>query len=76
MRIKSHQVRRYEMTYGFNTTKNGNSYNWTITRTEWIAELDRAVTTIVKAGTKATRAQALGAAKKWVLFFRRGGVLA
>jgi hypothetical protein len=63
------------MAHGFNTTKTADGYSWTITATEWSDDLGKAITTVVKSGTKATRAQALGAAKKWVLFFRRGGAL-
>lgn len=62
------------MAYGFTTTKNENGFAWAITRTEWNEEIQKGVTTIVKSGIRATRAQAMGAAKKWVLFFRRGGV--
>lgn len=63
------------MTYGFSTTKTISGYNWVITRTEWSDEIGRAISTIVKSGVCATRAKALGAAKRWVLFFRRGGQL-
>ena len=64
------------MAYGFSTKKSDNGFAWAITRTEWSEDLGRAITTTVKAGVKATRNQATGAAKRWVLFFRNGGVLA
>lgn len=35
----------------------------------------RPVTEVMQAGTKTTRAQAMAMAKKWVLFFRKGGTL-
>lgn len=63
------------MAYGFTTTKTAAGFTWAITATEWNAELGKAVTTTLKAGASATRAQATGAAKRWVLFFRRGGSL-
>jgi hypothetical protein len=63
------------MAHGFNTTQTANGFNWSVTRIEWSEELGRSITTVLKAGTKPTRAQATGAAKKWVLFFRRGGSL-
>lgn len=63
------------MTHGFSTTQTATGFNWNIARTEWNEELGKGVTTIVKTGTAATRAKALGAAKKWVIFFRRGGSL-
>ena len=63
------------MTYGWNTTQTDQGFNWSIVRTEWNAEIGRATCTTIKAGASATRAQATGAAKRWVLFFRRGGNL-
>lgn len=61
------------MTHGFTTTKTASGFAWTITETVWSDHLARAVTTIVQSGVRPTRAQAMGAAKRWVLFFRRGG---
>ena len=63
------------MTHGFTTTKTATGFDWAITQTTWDAEAGRAFTTTLKAGSEATRAKALGRAKKWVLFFRRGGSL-
>lgn len=62
-----------DMTHGFRTTKTAQGFEWAITRTEWNEAAGRSFTTELKAGVSATRAKALGAAKKWVLFFRRGG---
>jgi hypothetical protein len=64
------------MAYGFHTTKTESGFAWAIVRTEWSDALGHSVTTTVKNGVRATRAQALGSAKRWVLFFRKGGVAA
>jgi hypothetical protein len=63
------------MTYGFRTTKTAQGFEWAITRTEWNEAAGRSFTTEPKSGFASTRAKALGMAKKWVLFFRRGGSL-
>jgi len=61
------------MTHGWNTTKTEAGFEWNVTRTVWDAEANRAVSTVLKSGVCGTRAQAAGASKRWVLFFRRGG---
>lgn len=61
------------MAHGFSTTQTTAGFAWSVTRTIWDANLGRAVTTTLKSGNRPTRAQATGAAKRWVLFFRRGG---
>lgn len=61
------------MTHGWNTTQTEAGFTWSVTQTTWQA--DRANTVTLKAGRATTRAQATGAAKRWVLFFRRGGSL-
>jgi hypothetical protein len=63
------------MAYGFQTTKTAQGFVWGVTRTEWNEELGRAVTTLLKSGLAPTRAKATGIAKRWTLFFRRGGAL-
>ena len=63
------------MTHGWTTTKTKAGFDWAITQTVWNAEAGRSFTTTLKAGSEATRAKAMGRAKKWVLFFRRGGSL-
>lgn len=63
------------MTYGWTTTKNEAGFTWAVTSTEWSEELGRGVSKVLKSGSVATRAKASGAAKRWVLFFRRGGAI-
>ena len=63
------------MTHGFSTTKTAQGFNWAITRTVWDEAAGRSFTSTLKSGDENTRAKALGRAKKWVVFFRRGGSL-
>jgi hypothetical protein len=63
------------MAYGWHTTQTETGFTWAITLTTWNADLGRATTSTIKAGASPSRARATGAAKRWVLFFRRGGSL-
>lgn len=63
------------MTHGWNTRQTQDGFKWAITQTVWSDEAGRAVTTTLKAGMAPTRARATGLARRWVLFFRRGGSL-
>lgn len=60
--------------YGWNTTKTANGYRWDVTenfsRTTPNADGRYVDTTIKASGNAATRAQAMGAAKRHVLFYR------
>jgi len=55
------------MAYSWKTTKTETGFDWAITGTTSEG------TIILKSGHSATRAKAMGIAKKWVVFFRRGG---
>ena len=57
------------MAYSWKTQKTETGFEWAITGTT-----HENGTVILKSGHSATRAKAAGIAKKWVLFFRRGGV--
>jgi hypothetical protein len=63
------------MTHGFRTTKTAEGFEWAIVRTEWNESAGRSFSTVIKSGLTSTRAKSLGMAKKWVLFFRRGGAI-
>jgi hypothetical protein len=54
------------MVYGWNTRKAGGGYVWTVTGFEYGKG-----TVILRTGTCATRAQAVGAAKRNVMVYRR-----
>lgn len=56
------------MSHGWNTTKTAAGYVWTVTRFIYGGG-----TTTLQTGTCPTRAQAAGRAKKWVLYYRKGG---
>lgn len=60
------------MTYGFSTTKTASGFEWAISRTTWNEVCGKSETVVVRCGSSESRAKALGAAKRWVLFFRRG----
>ena len=57
------------MAYSWNTKQTATGFEWAITCTTY-----ETGTTTLKSGKSATRAKAMGIAKKWVIFFRRGGV--
>ena len=60
------------MSYGWNTKKEDNgTYTWTVTETIWHDDLQCAETQTLQAGVCRTRAQAMGRAKKWVVYYRR-----
>ena len=61
------------MCFGYSTTKTPAGFGWSVHRTEWNADLQRGVSTVLKSGTLPTRARATGQARRWTLFFRRGG---
>lgn len=62
------------MTHGWTTTKTATGFKWEVTRTEWDAALGKSITTSLRDGVLPTRARAMSIAKKWALYFRRGGV--
>jgi hypothetical protein len=59
--------------FGRTTTKTPEGFAWKVTSTVWDETAQKAVTTTLKSGVRATRAQALTPAKKWLVYFRRGG---
>lgn len=61
------------MAFSRTTTKTANGFDWAVSRVEWCEVAGRAITTVLKSGSTNTRAKAEGAAKRWILFFRRGG---
>lgn len=56
------------MTHGWNTTKTEAGYRWQVSRFEYGAGA-----TILQSGVCTTRAKAMGRAKAWALYYRRGG---
>jgi hypothetical protein len=57
------------MAHSFRTNQTKTGFNWAVVAIEYGQP-----ETILKSGTASTRAKATGAAKRWTLFFRRGGV--
>ncbi len=62
------------MTYGWNTHKTNSGYSWAITRTVFDEASGHGQTTIIKSGFRTTYARAMHQAKRWCLYFRKGGV--
>jgi len=61
------------MAYSWNTKQTATGFEWAITCTVWNADENKARTEVLVNGQATTRAKAMGIAKKWVLFFRKGG---